>query len=126
MKYPKDLQGGGCIGFPAPSFGCAIEPYKTAFQNNLKILTSKYTQKYIAECTGFSQSSINNYLTKNSEPSIQFLVALKNAFGICLDDFLFSDIDLSNEVSYDSEDLTARDLSFNAEAMREIVDGDEI
>lgn len=71
------------------------------FQNNLKILTSKYTQKYIAECTGFSQSSINNYLTKNSEPSIQFLVALKNAFGICLDDFLFSDIDLSNEVSYD-------------------------
>ena len=36
MKYPKDLQGGGCIGFPAPSFGCAIEPYKTAFQNSLK------------------------------------------------------------------------------------------
>lgn len=71
------------------------------FQKNLKILTGKYTQKYIADCTGFSQSSINNYLTKNSEPSIQFLIALKNAFGICLDDFLFSDIDVSNEVSYD-------------------------
>ena len=63
------------------------------FQKNLKILSNKYTQKYIADCTGFSQSSINNYLTKNSEPSIQFLIALKNAFGICLDDFLFSDID---------------------------------
>ena len=71
------------------------------FQKNLKILSNKYTQKYIADCTGFSQSSINNYLTKNSEPSIQFLIALKNAFGICLDDFLFSDIDIITEVSYD-------------------------
>ena len=71
------------------------------FQKNLKVLSNKYTQKYIAARTGFSQSSINNYLTKNSEPSIQFLIALKNAFGICLDDFLFSDIDISNEVSYD-------------------------
>ena len=71
------------------------------FQKNLKVLSNKYTQKYIADRTGFSQSSINNYLTKNSEPSIQFLIALKNAFGICLDDFLFSDIDISNEMSYD-------------------------
>jgi len=71
------------------------------FQKNLKVLANKYTQKYIADRTGFSQSSINNYLTKNSEPSIQFLIALKNAFGICLDDFLFSDIDISNEISYD-------------------------
>ena len=46
------------------------------FQKNLKVLTSKYTQKYIAERTGFSQSSINNYLTKSREPSIQFLIAL--------------------------------------------------
>lgn len=71
------------------------------FQKNLKILSNKYTQKYIADCTEFSQSSINNYLTKNSEPSIQFLIALKNAFGICIDDFLFSDIDILNEISYD-------------------------
>ena len=71
------------------------------FQKNLKVLTDKYTQKYIADRTGFSQSSINNYLTKSSEPSIQFLIALKNAFGICLDDFLFSDIDTTTEVSYD-------------------------
>ena len=71
------------------------------FQKNLKVLASKYTQKYIADKTGFSQSSINNYLTKSSEPSIQFLIALKNAFGICIDDFLFSDIDINNEISYD-------------------------
>ena len=70
-------------------------------EKNLKVLASKYTQKYIAEQTGFSQSSINNYLSKSSEPSIQFLIALKNAFGICIDEFLFSDIDTSREVSYD-------------------------
>ena len=36
MKYPKSLQKGGSIGFPAPSFGCATEPYYSAFQNSLK------------------------------------------------------------------------------------------
>lgn len=40
------------------------------FQENLKKLTKQYTQQYIVDKTGFSQSSINNYLTKNSEPSI--------------------------------------------------------
>lgn len=71
------------------------------FQKNLKILANKYTQKYIANQTGFSQASINNYLTKSSEPSIQFLIALKNAFGICIDDFLFSDMVTSTNISYD-------------------------
>lgn len=71
------------------------------FQKNLKVLAERYTQKYIADRTGFSQSSINNYLTKSSEPSIQFMVALKNAFGICIDDFLFADIDMTEEISYD-------------------------
>jgi len=71
------------------------------FQKNLKILADKYTQKQIADATGFSQSSINNYLAKASEPSIQFLISLKNAFGICIDDFLFSEINTEEEVSYD-------------------------
>ena len=72
------------------------------FQKNLKVLTDKYTQKYVADMTGFSQSSINNYLTKNSEPSIAFLVALKNAFGISVDDFLFSEITKEEDaISYE-------------------------
>ena len=71
------------------------------FQKNLKALANKYTQKYIAEATGFSQSSVNNYISKSSEPSIQFLIALKNAFGICIDDFLFSEIETEEEASYD-------------------------
>ena len=72
------------------------------FKDNLKRLTNKYSQKYIAEKTGFSQSSINNYLTKNSEPSIQFLIALKDAFGISVDDFLFADFEENEEVNYDN------------------------
>ena len=60
------------------------------FKSNLKNLADKYTQRLIAEKTGFSQASINNYLTKDSEPSIQFLIAINRAFGISTDDFLFS------------------------------------
>lgn len=38
MRYPKSLPAGGTIGFPAPSFGCASEPYSTAFDNALRRL----------------------------------------------------------------------------------------
>lgn len=68
------------------------------FQKNLKFLADRYSQKYIANATDFSQASINNYLSKSSEPSMQFLIALKNAFGVSLDDFLFGDIsDMANK-----------------------------
>lgn len=36
MKYPKFLPENGTIGFVAPSFGCNIEPYKTAFNHALE------------------------------------------------------------------------------------------
>lgn len=36
MRYPKPLPAGGTIGFPAPSFGCAAEPYSTAFDHALE------------------------------------------------------------------------------------------
>ena len=39
MRYPKFLQKGGIIGFVAPSFGCNIEPYTTAFENAQKKFT---------------------------------------------------------------------------------------
>ena len=68
---------------------------KNFFKDNLKRMADKYTQKYIADKTGFSQSSINSYITKNSEPSIQFLIALKDAFGIDVDGFLFSNYEES-------------------------------
>lgn len=71
------------------------------FKENLKELTKQYSQKVVAEKTEFSQSSINNYLTKNSEPSIQFLIALKDAFGISVDDFLFSGLITESKKNYD-------------------------
>lgn len=36
MRIPEILKEGGTIGFAAPSFGCNIEPYKSAFDNALK------------------------------------------------------------------------------------------
>ncbi len=33
MRYPEFLSPGGTIGFVAPSFGCATEPYLSAFDN---------------------------------------------------------------------------------------------
>lgn len=36
MRYPEFLKEKGSIGFVAPSFGCVIEPYHTAFKNALR------------------------------------------------------------------------------------------
>lgn len=36
MRYPAFLKENGTIGFVAPSFGCAIEPYHSAFLHALK------------------------------------------------------------------------------------------
>lgn len=33
MRFPKYLKQGGTIGFVAPSFGCATEPYASCFEN---------------------------------------------------------------------------------------------
>lgn len=62
MRYPKHLQKNGTIGFLAPSFGCAIEPYKSAFNNALKKWESMgYTMKlgpncYVGEGIGISNT----------------------------------------------------------------------
>lgn len=39
MRYPSSLPAGGTIGFVAPSFGCATEPYRTAFVSAQKKFT---------------------------------------------------------------------------------------
>ncbi len=36
MRYPDFLKTGDTIGFAAPSFGCATEPYQSAFNNALR------------------------------------------------------------------------------------------
>lgn len=66
------------------------------FNQNLQNLSKFHTQKVIADKTGFSQSSINNYIAGTSEPSIKFLIKLKEAFDINIEEFLFSYIDYKN------------------------------
>lgn len=41
MRYPKFLPENGTIGFIAPAFGCNREPYKSAFQNALRVWEEK-------------------------------------------------------------------------------------
>ena len=41
MRYPAFLKRNGTIGFPAPSFGCNIEPYFTAFNHAQEVLREK-------------------------------------------------------------------------------------
>ena len=40
MRYPKFLEKGETIGFPAPSFGCNIDPYASRFDSALKYFES--------------------------------------------------------------------------------------
>ncbi|MCR4691333.1 MAG: LD-carboxypeptidase [Lachnospiraceae bacterium] len=61
MRYPKPLQKGGCIGFIAPSFGCATEPYKSRFDNTLRIFREKgYTLSLGPNCYESSGIGISN------------------------------------------------------------------
>ncbi len=66
------------------------------FIKNLKYLTELYSQKDVAKKTGFSASSIANYLSGKSMPSITFLLQLKKAYKIDIDQFLISEINQNN------------------------------
>lgn len=66
------------------------------FIKNLKTLTNYYTQKEIAEKTGFSASSIANYISGKSQPSVLFLLQLKQNFKINIDQFLTSEFQINN------------------------------
>lgn len=41
MRYPEFLKDGDTIGFTAPSFGCNIEPYRTAFDHAQELFRKK-------------------------------------------------------------------------------------
>ncbi len=61
MRYPKHLPEGGTIGFLAPSFGCNIEPYKSAFQNaQAKFQTLGYNIKLGPNCYAGEGVGISN------------------------------------------------------------------
>lgn len=61
MRYPEFLQEGGTIGFIAPSFGCTIEPYKTAFLHaQEKFQKAGYRLKLGPNCYEDSGIGISN------------------------------------------------------------------
>lgn len=61
MRYPDFLPEGGTIGFIAPSFGCAVEPYKTCFDNALEHFRSMgYRTKLGPNCYASSGVGISN------------------------------------------------------------------
>ena len=61
MRYPKFLKENGTLGFVAPSFGCAIEPYHSAFKNALsKWETQGYKINLGPNCFASSGIGISN------------------------------------------------------------------
>lgn len=61
MRYPKFLKEHDTIGFVAPSFGCAIEPYKSAFENALKKLEEMGYKTHLGpNCYASSGVGISN------------------------------------------------------------------
>lgn len=70
---------------------------KNYFASNMKILSNKYTSKYIAQETDFSLSTINKYVSGSCEPSVKFLTKLKEKFDINIEEFLFSDMQVFAE-----------------------------
>jgi len=68
MRYPKFLPSGGTIGFIAPSFGCSIEPYKTRFENALRIFQEKGFKTYLgSNCYSDTGIGISNSPEKCGE-----------------------------------------------------------
>ena len=64
---------------------------------------------------------------KSESGNITVKENIKHKTGNFDDENYLSGVTLtSNKVTYDAEDLTARELSFNAESMKEVVAGEEI
>ena len=68
MRYPEFLKDGGTIGFVAPSFGCATQPYKAAFEHALKQLEQKGFQTQLGpNCFAAEGIGISNTPQKCAE-----------------------------------------------------------
>lgn len=73
MKYPQNLSKGGTIGFVAPSFGCQIEPYKSAFGNALKKFEkSGYKLDLGSNCYAAEGIGISNLPEKCAEELMEY------------------------------------------------------
>lgn len=64
------------------------------FISNLKNLmtNNNLTQRNLSDATHVSPATINMYLNKNLEPSLNFLCEIKKNYGYSIDDFCFKNI----------------------------------
>ena len=79
MRYPEFLKDGGRIGFMAPSFGCAIEPYRSDFEESLKWFRSMgYKTVLGPNCYLDEGIGISNTPKKCAEEANDFLTGDKS------------------------------------------------
>lgn len=79
MRYPKHLTANGTIGFVAPSFGCQIEPYHTAFDNaQIKLSDLGYTMDLGPNCYEGSGVGISNTPEKCAEEFMDYYCSKEN------------------------------------------------
>lgn len=84
MRYPKNLPQGGTIGFLAPSFGCSIEPYKTAFFNAQKKWRQQgYQLKFGPNCYANEGVGISNTPEKCGAEVMQMFSSDADALISC-------------------------------------------
>lgn len=76
MRYPKFLPEGGVIGYVAPSFGCSIEPYLSAFSNAGKQWHKLgYGQVYGPNCYADEGVGISNTPEKCGREIMDFFLS---------------------------------------------------
>ena len=114
MRIPETLKQGGTIGFAAPSFGCNIEPYKTAFDNAIKTFekmgykTLTGPNCYLGEGIGISNTpkkcadEINSFLCGNNNEITEALFSCGGGELMCeiLDYIDFESIRKSKPIWY--------------------------
>ena len=79
MKYPDHLNKKGTIGFVAPSFGCAISPYREGFQNAVsKWEKEGYKTDLGPNCYASQGIGISNTPQKCGEELTDYYLSKKN------------------------------------------------
>ena len=85
------------------------------FSKNLQYLRKqkKLTQTELAELIDVDQTTIGRWEDKNREPTIGNVIALFEAFGLTIPDFLGKDLEIDGEINPQNEKLI--DLMMKAE-----------
>lgn len=79
MKYPEYLKTNGTIGFVAPSFGCAISPYREGFQNAIdKWEKEGYKTDLGPNCYADEGIGISNTPVKCGKELTEYYLSKKN------------------------------------------------